>query len=259
MSRVDARSYIESPPCSNRSRSFVTPSKPSRIDSRDLDICPSWEFGSRFKDIARCRSRRESLIWSASRKSWLVFDMMRAYSSPVTFVAFLTFKVPRSRPANSISLLALLCNLYLPQSTSRERNERFGQMSSACPSILEIQSQATSKDTAGDTSHQRSATNTPHRRAVHIPCFSNFFVRTILSAQNDYLFVASNGKQLLGVIASKIISFSFPSITATDGFRKAEPIPPRAPGHSSFKDSTPRICLLITLQRSVQALLHKPI
>ena len=48
-------------------------------------MCPSWEFGSRFNDIARCRSRRESLIWSASRKSWFGFDMTVRFFCPYHF------------------------------------------------------------------------------------------------------------------------------------------------------------------------------
>lgn len=30
---------------------------------------PSWVLGERLRDMARCRSRRESLMWSARRKS----------------------------------------------------------------------------------------------------------------------------------------------------------------------------------------------
>jgi hypothetical protein len=82
---LDIRAYNESPLCSSRTRSFVTPSKPSRMDSRDFDICPSWEFGSRFNDMARCRSRSESLIWSASRKSWFGFDMVVHFFCPCHF------------------------------------------------------------------------------------------------------------------------------------------------------------------------------
>ena len=74
--------YAESPASSSRVRSFVTPSRPSRKESRDLDMCPSWEFGSRFSEIARCRSRRESLTWSARRNSWFGFDMVVRLSLP---------------------------------------------------------------------------------------------------------------------------------------------------------------------------------
>ena len=42
-------------------------SMPSRIDSRDRDMWPSWELGSRFRDMARWRSRSESLMWSANK------------------------------------------------------------------------------------------------------------------------------------------------------------------------------------------------
>ena len=71
----DLTTYAESPACSNRARSFEMPSSPSRSESSDLEMCPSWELGSRFNEIARCRSKRESLIWSASRKSWLGLDI----------------------------------------------------------------------------------------------------------------------------------------------------------------------------------------
>ena len=43
----------------------------------------SWELGSRFREIARCRSRRESLMWSARRKSWDGLAMMGAWSEVV--------------------------------------------------------------------------------------------------------------------------------------------------------------------------------
>ena len=43
-------------------------------------MVPSWKLGSRFKEIARCRSSRESLMWSARRKSWDVLAMMVAWS-----------------------------------------------------------------------------------------------------------------------------------------------------------------------------------
>jgi hypothetical protein len=38
-------------------------------ESRDRDICPSCEFGSRSSDIARCLSSSESLMWSERRNS----------------------------------------------------------------------------------------------------------------------------------------------------------------------------------------------
>ena len=43
-------------------------------------MVPSWELGSRFKEIARCRSSRESLMWSARRKSWDELAMVVAWS-----------------------------------------------------------------------------------------------------------------------------------------------------------------------------------
>ena len=42
-------------------------SMPSRIESRDREMWPSWELGSRLREMARWRSSRESLIWSARR------------------------------------------------------------------------------------------------------------------------------------------------------------------------------------------------
>jgi len=51
-----------SPASSNRIRSFVTASSPSRRESSDLEMCPSCEVGSRFSDIARCLSRRDNLM-----------------------------------------------------------------------------------------------------------------------------------------------------------------------------------------------------
>ena len=44
-------------------------SRPSRIESRDREMWPSCVVGSRLREMARCRSRRESLMWSASRYS----------------------------------------------------------------------------------------------------------------------------------------------------------------------------------------------
>lgn len=38
-------------------------------------MCASWEVGVRFREMARWRSRRESLMWSARRKSWDGFDI----------------------------------------------------------------------------------------------------------------------------------------------------------------------------------------
>jgi hypothetical protein len=60
----------------NRDCSASRASRPSRRESSDRDMWPSWELGSRFKEMARWRSRRESLIWSARRKSCDGFDMV---------------------------------------------------------------------------------------------------------------------------------------------------------------------------------------
>lgn len=54
---------------SNRICSASRASRLSRKDSSDREMWPSWEFGSRFREMARCRSSRESLMWSARRKS----------------------------------------------------------------------------------------------------------------------------------------------------------------------------------------------
>lgn len=62
--------YDVSPVSDNRILSWVTFSSPSRSDSSDREICPSCDVGSRFNDIARCRSNKESLMWSARRKYW---------------------------------------------------------------------------------------------------------------------------------------------------------------------------------------------
>jgi hypothetical protein len=37
--------------------------------SSERDIWASWLLEGRFRDTARCRSSRESLMWSANRKS----------------------------------------------------------------------------------------------------------------------------------------------------------------------------------------------
>ena len=55
----------------------VRDSMPSRKDSRERDIWASWDgLGSMEREMARCRSRRESLMWSARRKSCEGFDMV---------------------------------------------------------------------------------------------------------------------------------------------------------------------------------------
>ena len=56
----------ESPPSRKRA-SCSSASTPSRIESSDLDMCPSWEVGSRSSDIALWRSSRDNLMWSTRR------------------------------------------------------------------------------------------------------------------------------------------------------------------------------------------------
>jgi len=51
-------------------------SKPSRRESKERDMWPSCEVGSRFREMARWRSRRESLMWSARRKYWFGLAML---------------------------------------------------------------------------------------------------------------------------------------------------------------------------------------
>ena len=51
-----------SPLSSKRACSFSKASMPSRIESSDLEMCASCELGSRLSDMARCRSRSDSLI-----------------------------------------------------------------------------------------------------------------------------------------------------------------------------------------------------
>lgn len=53
----------------------MIPSMPERKDSRERVMCASWEVGVRFSEMARWRSRRESLMWSAKRNSWDGFDI----------------------------------------------------------------------------------------------------------------------------------------------------------------------------------------
>ena len=50
---------------------------PERSESSDRDIWTSCELEARLSETARCRSSSESLMWSASRKSWggFVVDM----------------------------------------------------------------------------------------------------------------------------------------------------------------------------------------
>ena len=56
---------------------FSKASMPSRIESRDREMWPSWELGSRFREIARWRSRSESFMWSARRYSCDGFAMLK--------------------------------------------------------------------------------------------------------------------------------------------------------------------------------------
>ena len=44
-------------------------SMPSRKESREREMWLSWDEGSRSREMARCRSRSESLMWSERRKS----------------------------------------------------------------------------------------------------------------------------------------------------------------------------------------------
>ena len=63
-------------------------SMPSRKDSRERAICAVVDgLGSIERDRARCRSRRESLMWSARRKSWGGFDIVtRVYVCPWIYI-----------------------------------------------------------------------------------------------------------------------------------------------------------------------------
>ena len=52
-------------------------SMPSRRDSREREMLDSEVgFGSRLREMALERSRRESLMWSQSRRSWCWFDIL---------------------------------------------------------------------------------------------------------------------------------------------------------------------------------------
>lgn len=54
----------------------MTFSRPSRRDSSEREMCPSCEVESRFIDMARCLSNKDSLRWSASRKYWFGFAIV---------------------------------------------------------------------------------------------------------------------------------------------------------------------------------------
>lgn len=71
----DGVTNSESPDCSTLVYWLFRPSNPSRNDSSDLEIWPSCDVGSRFKETALCLSSRESFMWSARRKSWFGFDI----------------------------------------------------------------------------------------------------------------------------------------------------------------------------------------
>lgn len=68
---INIRDYVSygSSFSSRRAICISSDSIPSRRDSKERDISPSCELGSSLRDIALCRSRRDSFMWSASRKS----------------------------------------------------------------------------------------------------------------------------------------------------------------------------------------------
>lgn len=70
---VEWCTYDVSPASCNRTRSAVTFSSPSFSESSEREMWPSCEVGSSLSDIARCRSSKDSLMWSARRKYWLGF------------------------------------------------------------------------------------------------------------------------------------------------------------------------------------------
>lgn len=61
-------SYAESVE-SSRAASCSAASMPSLMESSDREMLPSWVLGSRLRDMARCLSSKESLMWSARRYS----------------------------------------------------------------------------------------------------------------------------------------------------------------------------------------------
>lgn len=73
--------HASSPSSPRRMTSFVMPSMPVRKDSRERVMCASWEVGVRFKEMARWRSRRESFMWSARRKSLDGFNIATEVSA----------------------------------------------------------------------------------------------------------------------------------------------------------------------------------
>lgn len=61
--------HASSPSSCRRKTLSATSSMPERSDSRERVICASCEVGERLREMARWRSRRDSLIWSASSRS----------------------------------------------------------------------------------------------------------------------------------------------------------------------------------------------
>lgn len=78
--------YVVSPASSNRIRSFPRPSRPVFKSSSDRPMCPSCVVCSRFSEMARCRSRSESFMWSARRLSCLGFDMINGSACTCEFL-----------------------------------------------------------------------------------------------------------------------------------------------------------------------------
>lgn len=74
--RFGCETHVASPASSNRALSPFNASNPSRNCSSDRDRWPSCVSLSRLRLWARWRSSRESLTWSARRKSWFGLDML---------------------------------------------------------------------------------------------------------------------------------------------------------------------------------------
>jgi len=73
---ISMGAYVSSPASWRRACSFSSPSIPSRNWSSDREMWPSCESRERLSVFARCRSRRDSLMWSARRRSAFGFDMV---------------------------------------------------------------------------------------------------------------------------------------------------------------------------------------
>lgn len=58
------------------SPAFSRASRPSRNWSSEREMWPSWESRASLSVFARCRSRRESLMWSARRRRALGLDIL---------------------------------------------------------------------------------------------------------------------------------------------------------------------------------------